>query len=105
MIRRPPRSTRTDTLFPYTTLFRSFGREENDVPSAVDQCLFQNKCCALGSIEVSVNTRWYAQIETDAAYHVHDGFFYSQMVFKRQQTTFVETAGRNIRAEHHKALR
>src|SRR3546814_20127568 len=27
MIRRPPRSTRTDTLFPYTTLFRSVGRE------------------------------------------------------------------------------
>src|SRR3546814_16735077 len=26
MIRRPPRSTRTDTLFPYTTLFRSFFR-------------------------------------------------------------------------------
>src|SRR3546814_20701027 len=26
MIRRPPRSTRTDTLFPYTTLFRSRGR-------------------------------------------------------------------------------
>src|SRR3546814_6658879 len=29
MIRRPPRSTRTDTLFPYTTLFRSALR--NDV--------------------------------------------------------------------------
>src|SRR3546814_2548959 len=27
MIRRPPRSTRTDTLFPYTTLFRSFAKE------------------------------------------------------------------------------
>src|SRR3546814_4166871 len=26
MIRRPPRSTRTDTLFPYTTLFRSHPR-------------------------------------------------------------------------------
>src|SRR3546814_10918343 len=26
MIRRPPRSTRTDTLFPYTTLFRSWPR-------------------------------------------------------------------------------
>src|SRR3546814_19021839 len=26
MIRRPPRSTRTDTLFPYTTLFRSLLR-------------------------------------------------------------------------------
>src|SRR3546814_17874755 len=27
MIRRPPRSTRTDTLFPYTTLFRSMVRQ------------------------------------------------------------------------------
>src|SRR3546814_6009145 len=41
MIRRPPRSTRTDTLFPYTTLFRSAdpaglapgdGRPEGDSP-------------------------------------------------------------------------
>src|SRR3546814_8831221 len=30
MIRRPPRSTRTDTLFPYTTLFRSIGPVGND---------------------------------------------------------------------------
>src|SRR3546814_1448379 len=28
MIRRPPRSTRTDTLFPYTTLFRSADAEQ-----------------------------------------------------------------------------
>src|SRR3546814_13138878 len=28
MIRRPPRSTRTDTLFPYTTLFRSFAADK-----------------------------------------------------------------------------
>src|SRR3546814_4126698 len=28
MIRRPPRSTRTDTLFPYTTLFRSIVRQQ-----------------------------------------------------------------------------
>src|SRR3546814_1959009 len=33
MIRRPPRSTRTDTLFPYTTLFRS-------IVSAIARC-----CC------------------------------------------------------------
>src|SRR3546814_14459143 len=34
MIRRPPRSTRTDTLFPYTTLFRSRRdlRVHRDVP-------------------------------------------------------------------------
>src|SRR3546814_4699785 len=30
MIRRPPRSTRTDTLFPYTTLFRSGSDHEHD---------------------------------------------------------------------------
>src|SRR3546814_4708950 len=28
MIRRPPRSTRTDTLFPYTTLFRSISKHQ-----------------------------------------------------------------------------
>src|SRR3546814_4815526 len=30
MIRRPPRSTRPDTLFPYTTLFRSRGPRQRD---------------------------------------------------------------------------
>src|SRR3546814_15004328 len=53
MIRRPPRSTRTDTLFPYTTLFRSsntlpLGRkgsqpnrvqvESNQSRAAIDAC-------------------------------------------------------------------
>src|SRR3546814_20705717 len=39
MIRRPPRSTRTDTLFPYTTLFRS---RERDVLGKVVEVLFQS---------------------------------------------------------------
>src|SRR3546814_14905527 len=30
MIRRPPRPTRTDTLFPYTTLFRSYAHSRHD---------------------------------------------------------------------------
>src|SRR3546814_6301486 len=34
MIRRPPRSTRTDTLFPYTTLFRSGIRTVADIVAA-----------------------------------------------------------------------
>src|SRR3546814_8399927 len=38
MIRRPPRSTRTDTLFPYTTLFRSKGLIDFD---DVDRKLFE----------------------------------------------------------------
>src|SRR3546814_15592019 len=33
MIRRPPRSTRTDTLFPYTTLFRSSSAFEDFSPA------------------------------------------------------------------------
>src|SRR3546814_8725999 len=35
MIRRPPRSTRTDTLFPYTTLFRSSSRVSSVATTAV----------------------------------------------------------------------
>src|SRR3546814_14577406 len=33
MVRRPPRSTRTDTLFPYTTLFRAALRGDGDLPA------------------------------------------------------------------------
>src|SRR3546814_6534866 len=38
MIRRPPRSTRTDTLFPYTTLFRSV-RGHQDLPHRLARIL------------------------------------------------------------------
>src|SRR3546814_8566330 len=51
MIRRPPRSTRTDTLFPYTTLFRSqhVGQMLNDplrrhVLQGELQAAGQNRC-------------------------------------------------------------
>src|SRR3546814_5519527 len=36
MLRRPPRSTRTDTLFPYTTLFRSGHVDPGRVPDLRD---------------------------------------------------------------------
>src|SRR3546814_10495648 len=41
MIRRPPKSTRTDTLFPYTTLFRSNEYDllpENTMPVFFQRC-------------------------------------------------------------------
>src|SRR3546814_5883311 len=38
MIRRPPRSTRTDTLFPYTTLFRSACPCRRAVPALRRRC-------------------------------------------------------------------
>src|SRR3546814_4285399 len=47
MIRRPPRSTRTDTLFPYTTLFRSpVGRIE---PSAREGINIRQEAVAAGA--------------------------------------------------------
>src|SRR3546814_15648120 len=65
MIRRPPRSTRTDTLFPYTTLFRSelYGRNLRSpapytaryrrTPSTVGFAQPE-----LGNAEFSVSTRY-----------------------------------------------
>src|SRR3546814_13600696 len=48
MIRRPPRSTRTDTLFPYTTLFRST-HGENEI--------------RITNFDVLHNRRFYAAID------------------------------------------
>src|SRR3546814_4667652 len=64
MIRRPPRSTRTDTLFPYTTLFRSFMRNVLiyfDVPTKkqilgkVRQQLRPEGLLLLGGAETTMN--------------------------------------------------
>src|SRR3546814_16767025 len=41
MIRRPPRSTRTDTLFPYTTLFRSLKLDTDICPPIYKVTLVQ----------------------------------------------------------------
>src|SRR3546814_11146534 len=51
MIRRPPRSTRTDTLFPYTTLFRSIVR---------------NLCARDARIRLIINTRNFGQLRSPA---------------------------------------
>src|SRR3546814_13024552 len=37
MIRQPPRSTRTDTLFPYTTLFRSAAIRSSVMPNGTEE--------------------------------------------------------------------
>src|SRR3546814_16743797 len=64
MIRRPPRSTRTDTLFPYTTLFRSGEafyihcdvRSEADLISAREQMVEQ-----FGGVDLLFNNAGVAQ--------------------------------------------
>src|SRR3546814_14214254 len=49
MTRRPPRPTRTDTLFPYTTLFRSPGHEIGaDLPAEAGDGIVQDRVERLG---------------------------------------------------------
>src|SRR3546814_1769151 len=43
MIRRPPRSTRTDTLFPYTTLFRSILAADDRLRKAAFELILDNR--------------------------------------------------------------
>src|SRR3546814_18747801 len=52
MIRRPPRSTRTDTLFPYTTLFRSPAQNQIDT----QRSRVQSKISALGSLNSALDS-------------------------------------------------
>src|SRR3546814_21192971 len=56
MIRRPPRSTRTDTLFPYTTLFRSVddGRHAGPEQLRLAQVVV---CCTLDADELAIPCR------------------------------------------------
>src|SRR3546814_8952414 len=50
MIRRPPRSTRTDTLFPYTTLFRS-----RQVVQHLEQFLAGLDVAGIGAVDLVEN--------------------------------------------------
>src|SRR3546814_16193980 len=59
MIRRPPRSTRTDTLFPYTTLFRAEAGGAEAVLPAVDlaQVAAQQRTQGCAQVDATVEDR------------------------------------------------
>src|SRR3546814_11774418 len=67
MIRRPPRSTRTDTLFPYTTLFRSHGEQ----PALVYAGDFYGNFYAIDA--ASGTLRWSRFIGTEKDHHTITG--------------------------------
>src|SRR3546814_12827805 len=54
MIRRPPTATRTDTLFPETTLFRSIGQFEADADAAEIIAQLTAKGCSGLGVELRV---------------------------------------------------
>src|SRR3546814_1644550 len=77
MIRRPPRSTRTDTLFPYTTLFRSHlcsgvsGMTDVTIlpfggvtPSIAGSAFIAPGCRIIGDVRIGEETSiWYNRSE------------------------------------------
>src|SRR3546814_15961294 len=81
MIRRPPRSTRTATLFPYTTLFRSNHPElkENNMrpnaPMSIDLEATGTACIAFATSEHNGSARWTEL----SVYRLPDGKFLSQV--------------------------
>src|SRR3546814_9109781 len=81
MLRRPPRATRTDTLFPYTTLFRSARR----APTATRSC------------------RAYASIRTQEQLVRRIGGFLGVLVTERIQRTsaFGPFLLRDLQAAEH----
>src|SRR3546814_8907139 len=57
MIRRPPRSTRTDTLFPYTTLFRSQaeqGRRKAEATLVSERAAVERRAARIADLEESL---------------------------------------------------
>src|SRR3546814_1909002 len=66
MRRRPPRSTRTDTLFPYTTLFRSqlsFAQQHDQRPAlAVADCMELRVQTAFGASDTSGNSPFLSRL-------------------------------------------
>src|SRR3546814_1758668 len=81
MIRRPPRSTRTDTLFPYTTLFRSLAEsadrrvarhrpDRRRIETDERDARAEPRCCG-GGLGPGVSTTDHDDIESSAT--LHDG--------------------------------
>src|SRR3546814_19341786 len=72
MIRRPPRSTRTDTLFPYTTLFRAFNprispaRRRSVGASIFTQPLLKTRWTPLNA---TINDPYPRQYRSKTTYH------------------------------------
>src|SRR3546814_9404600 len=63
MIRRPPRSTRTDTLFPYTTLFRSCASVSETIRSLISADQFRRRSTPLRTSIRSTDT-WLSSLQT-----------------------------------------
>src|SRR3546814_17885980 len=84
MIRRPPRSTRTDTLFPYTTLFRS----------VLEHVLFEPA--------VAGNAQGFgARVDRDELGQEGNGFGRDAFELEGHQIDFIGQLAQMVRSEEH----
>src|SRR3546814_9925059 len=102
MIRRPPRSTRTDTLFPYTTLFRSqeeFGRSTGAWWSpAGDRIAFE--CFDESAVQVVTRTAIGAEGASRSEEHTSElqslmRISYAVFCLKKKKTTYTHHIDKN----------
>src|SRR3546814_13517875 len=84
MIRRPPRSTRTDTLFPYTTLFRSEHRLVQIEQPVVERQRARPVALGAGGGEIGAKARCDIGGDRDAARAAHDSVREPQVVVARE---------------------
>src|SRR3546814_21174425 len=81
MIRRPPRSTRTDTLFPYTTLFRSHGTlADGDQAKALNDILRVGT--SAGGARAKAVIAWHPQTGEVRSGQVADGEGFESWLLK-----------------------
>src|SRR3546814_12712752 len=84
MIRRPPRSTRTDTLFPYTTLFRNLSDDQMDYQLRDRLSFMRFVGLGLGDAVPDAKTLWlYREALTQAGavaglFNQFDGYLQDQ---------------------------
>src|SRR3546814_9175140 len=118
MIRRPPRSTRTDTLFPYTTLFRSQKAYGNkDQADYLDWLmdfarLVHAKLKPTGSFVVDVGGAYQKGVPTRSLYHLRlpirfcdeIGFFLAEDFYGHNPSKLpspIEWVNKRKRSEEH----
>src|SRR3546814_3924777 len=106
MIRRPPRSTRTDTLFPYTTLFRSRGTAAVPCPAwNVDrddpaqpgrpQHRRESRCAGASARD---NAHWAPVRQRAAHWRSRHG---ASQLFRQARTTVRPSVEGRYRSEEH----
>src|SRR3546814_1168218 len=106
MIRRPPRSTRTDTLFPYTTLFRSFAfvtkrfgtRDGGGLPGTGFGCRFRRgrKTMTAGTLN---RADIAARINQQIGLSRHESATIVESILSHKSDALA--GGPNVRSEEH----